>query len=428
MPVVSAQLLLLALIYLTLNHKRLPKLYKWYSYFLLTIIIFLFGRACKPFVTQEINNLVFYTRVSLLFAAGMPSLIIANLLYSDTKMPRMMYLLPFLIGLIISAAYVFCLDSHDNKQYLLSSNYIETWFSIDTKLLARHVQLGGIFILSIVPSTYFLTTIFLKNKDIREVSFLSGSLIFGVLYAIGVYWQNLHWIHFLGSIIPALFWAWLAFKDIHDMKSKVSLLKNELYELVASNDKALSHNVDKLLIKIEHLSSNNLNIYKLRLKEILSHLTDNTIEAGGDSGGLLLRYAHQEKIIENEENVEELKKITRTEVEVLSQIMADIPNQHMEKIKRYIIDNYQENIEINQLAARFNISRSYLMSEFKKTTTQTVNQYLTARRIEVAKTLLADYSVTDTAFSVGFNSSNYFSTVFKKSTGETPINYQKSLS
>lgn len=67
------------------------------------------------------------------------------------------------------------------------------------------------------------------------------------------------------------------------------------------------------------------------------------------------------------------------------------------------------------------------MRRFKQETGQTVNQHLTQVRIENAKRLLASISVTETAFEVGFNDSNYFSTVFKKQTGHTPNGFKKRL-
>lgn len=54
------------------------------------------------------------------------------------------------------------------------------------------------------------------------------------------------------------------------------------------------------------------------------------------------------------------------------------------------------------------------------------NEYLVERRVEAAKRLLADasLSVTEIAFRVGFSSSQYFSTVFKAVTGITPSRFR----
>jgi len=53
--------------------------------------------------------------------------------------------------------------------------------------------------------------------------------------------------------------------------------------------------------------------------------------------------------------------------------------------------------------------------------------YLKQCRIKLAKDLLitTELTITDIAFQAGFGSSQYFATVFKKETGETPINYKR---
>ena len=56
----------------------------------------------------------------------------------------------------------------------------------------------------------------------------------------------------------------------------------------------------------------------------------------------------------------------------------------------------------------------------------TPNDYLQRLRLESARSLLAETSrsVTDIAFEVGFNSSQYFSTVFLQYTGLTPSGFR----
>jgi AraC family transcriptional regulator len=57
------------------------------------------------------------------------------------------------------------------------------------------------------------------------------------------------------------------------------------------------------------------------------------------------------------------------------------------------------------------------------------HQYLTSRRIERAKSLLAErkLSVTEIGFDVGFSETSSFIAAFRKVTGETPTEYRRSL-
>lgn len=425
MPMVSAQLLLMVLIYFTIVRKRISNEYKLYVCFLATLIFFLLGRSLQEFIQAPMASLILYGRVGLLFGLGMPSLVIASAIYTGVKKTRYLYVVPYVLGVFFAVLYVVLLDR--SRQVIFPAFFFDNLYFL-SGIAHYHIQLLAIIVLSVIPCSYFFIKELIEFNSVKHLAVLLGGLMFGVLFAAGTKWGGLYWIYYTGSIVPALCWAWAIFTDINEMKGKVGLLKDELYDIVQSGEQSAEPEIDKLLSQIEHLSSNNLTIYKLRLREILSHLIDSTIEAGGDSEQLLTRYSTHEKEITEGVDPSSIRKIARDEALELSHLMADIPNQRIESVKQYLITNYQEDIDINLLAKRFNVSRSYLMREFKKITSQTINQFLTERRIEIAKTLLIDHSVTETAFAAGFNNSNYFSTVFKKHTGQTPVQYQQSFS
>jgi len=97
------------------------------------------------------------------------------------------------------------------------------------------------------------------------------------------------------------------------------------------------------------------------------------------------------------------------------------------RIKKYIDDHYFEDLTLENISEKLNISLSYLCNVFKKTTGYTPNQYMTNRRIGEAQALLinTDYSITDIAFMVGYHDSNYFSTIFTRTVGMSPLKYRK---
>lgn len=100
----------------------------------------------------------------------------------------------------------------------------------------------------------------------------------------------------------------------------------------------------------------------------------------------------------------------------------------IEKARQYISQNFQNaNLSIDTVARHLNISNSYFSILFKQETSQTFVDYLTAIRIEKAKTLLkaSGYRTYEISDQVGFNNPTYFSTTFKKHTGHSPSEYRK---
>lgn len=94
---------------------------------------------------------------------------------------------------------------------------------------------------------------------------------------------------------------------------------------------------------------------------------------------------------------------------------------------KYMTDHYNEDISINELAERFTMSPNYFSSLFKKETGQSAINYIKELRIERAKDYLAqsDESAVEIAKKIGYEDSQYFFKVFKKSTGKTPLQYRR---
>lgn len=96
-------------------------------------------------------------------------------------------------------------------------------------------------------------------------------------------------------------------------------------------------------------------------------------------------------------------------------------------IKNYLDENYEKDVNLNQLAKLVFVSKTHLINKFKERYELTPIQYLIEMRIRRAKALLRDTtkSITDIACMVGFNDSVYFSSVFKKQVGVTPSAFRK---
>lgn len=93
----------------------------------------------------------------------------------------------------------------------------------------------------------------------------------------------------------------------------------------------------------------------------------------------------------------------------------------------YIREHFREDISRDDVAAAVYVTSSYLSRIFRTETGMKITDFLTRCRIEEAKRLLrtTDRSVSDIAVDSGFESFSYFSTVFKKVVGVTPVQYRK---
>lgn len=99
-------------------------------------------------------------------------------------------------------------------------------------------------------------------------------------------------------------------------------------------------------------------------------------------------------------------------------------HKQVDDILLFINSNLSKPLTIESLASHFYLSSSYICRIFKSTTGTTINKYITARRISVAKTLLtAGKSVTEACELSGFNDYSNFLKSFTKSVGISPKKY-----
>lgn len=98
---------------------------------------------------------------------------------------------------------------------------------------------------------------------------------------------------------------------------------------------------------------------------------------------------------------------------------------------RYLQLHYSNpNLNIRTIADAVYLSPAYLCSRFKKELHLTINTYLHHLRIHQATALLKNnaLSLTEISFAVGYCDANYFSKLFKRSTGMSPSEYREKTS
>lgn len=94
--------------------------------------------------------------------------------------------------------------------------------------------------------------------------------------------------------------------------------------------------------------------------------------------------------------------------------------------REYILTHLAEPITTEDLSRAVGMNRTYLCKRFQEEANMTVNQYVTAVKMDEAKRLLEVTKKTSAEIAevLGYSSQSYFQSVFKKSTGKTPGEYR----
>ncbi len=114
---------------------------------------------------------------------------------------------------------------------------------------------------------------------------------------------------------------------------------------------------------------------------------------------------------------------------------SSLRNTQSQSSSIYMIENYiaseysNPSLSIKAISDYVRLSSSYICTLFKEKTGTTLNQYITEYRMYRAKELLSDprYRVSEVSENVGYNDSNYFSKLFRKSFGLSPSEFRESL-
>ncbi len=108
---------------------------------------------------------------------------------------------------------------------------------------------------------------------------------------------------------------------------------------------------------------------------------------------------------------------------------AKIHSVPVAKAVDYIYDHLHTRITLNVLARYSGLSPSYLSRLFKQEVGLSVSEYIRSQKIETAKNMLAysDYSAAQISSVLAFAGQSYFSEIFRKSTGMTPLQYRANM-
>ena len=110
-------------------------------------------------------------------------------------------------------------------------------------------------------------------------------------------------------------------------------------------------------------------------------------------------------------------------------IKSESNDTTVNSIIKYLLNNLDKRFTLDELAFKFNYSKSYLHTKFKVKTGYPLLAFFNLKKVQKACELLnySDLSIKEISFKVGYEDPLYFSRNFKNLMGKSPRNYRQSL-
>ena len=116
-------------------------------------------------------------------------------------------------------------------------------------------------------------------------------------------------------------------------------------------------------------------------------------------------------------------------VKVISDVKKESPLVTIHFVKRYVKDHLNQDLSLSQISVVTGYNPTYLSRLFKEQTGETLNRYISRKRMEYIAQLMRDprISMQQIMDAAGFATRSYFNQFVKKETGLTPKQYRMQL-
>jgi len=202
-------------------------------------------------------------------------------------------------------------------------------------------------------------------------------------------------------------------------------------ELRAGDIETGKKTLNEILALLLLANPNNFGYIQYRAIELAILLSRIGINSGFSLKTLLENDSRNLTAIQKTKNIEEL-------ADILGRIVDDLEGrvhcyqkmQHASSLRKaecYIQENFSRKISLDEIAAVAGFSAPYFSTIFKRETGENLSTYLSRLRVEKAAALLVGtnlplYTIANTC---GFEDQSWFSKIFKTHTGMSPRRYRK---
>ena len=111
---------------------------------------------------------------------------------------------------------------------------------------------------------------------------------------------------------------------------------------------------------------------------------------------------------------------------IMFQGQREHQDESVKKAQEFIECNFQDKITVDKLSAMFAVGRRSLERRFKKATCNTVSEYIQRVKVEAAKKGFetSRKNINEIMYEVGYSDTKTFRSIFKKTTGLSPVEYR----
>jgi AraC-like DNA-binding protein len=209
-------------------------------------------------------------------------------------------------------------------------------------------------------------------------------------------------------------------------------LEQQLGEIVRQNPEALSAHFDRYLEAVSSNYGHRLEPMRIHLSAFFERATAGLLDSAAlDDTSLRDLYQELEPSARDADTVTELLVLYRRAVSYLSKAVERPTDAHRDRaLSRalvYIHQHYAEKLRLAQVARVAGFAPNYFSALLKKREKMTFEHYVQKLRIERAKLLLGtrELEVRQVARLSGFRESHYFSRVFQRAVGMSPVEFRR---